>query len=159
MLKRKSRILISVLCITGIILSLIYIAFFMNKKENNIKEYVIIEEGIESINSMYGEEIIKRGNYKNGDDYISIDDVENMLETLGLEDIKNVIRVKLGKADKISRENWYEILGFVSNANGMKKICDTKEINIYSIDKENKNIITDDGSNVYNLSLDNLYDK
>ena len=60
MLKRKSRILISVLCITGIILSLIYIAFFMNKKENNIKEYVIIEEGIESINSMYGEEIISQ---------------------------------------------------------------------------------------------------
>ncbi len=159
MLKKKSRILISVLCITGIILSLIYIAFFMNKKENNIKEYVIIEEGIESINSMYGEEIIKRGNYKNGDDYISIDDVENMLETLGLEDIKNVIRVKLGKADKISRENWYEILGFVSNANGMKKICDTKEINIYSIDKENKNIISDAGSYVYNLALDNLDDK
>ena len=55
MLKRKSKILISAICITGIVFALIYIAFFMNKKENTIKEYVIIEEGIESINSMYGE--------------------------------------------------------------------------------------------------------
>lgn len=159
MLGKKNKIIISFISITIIMAVLIYMLFFMNGNKNMVKEYVMTEEGIESINAMYGEDIVDRSAFKNGDDYLDIEDIENILDMIGLGEYKANIRIMIGKSEKISRNRWIDILELISKANGMEQICDIKEINVYETDIENKKIISDNGEYIYNLVTDECKDK
>ena len=107
----------------------VYIYFARQDKEPAVKEYVIIEECIDSVNAMYGEDIIDRNAFSNGESYAKSEDVLKIIDKLGFDEgFGTGIGLKIGKSKKISREKWQDVLVMISSANGMGDICKEKEI-------------------------------
>ncbi len=138
----------------------VYIYFARQDKEPAVKEYVIIEECIDSVNAMYGEDIIDRNAFSNGESYAKSEDVLKIIDKLGFDEgFGTGIGLKIGKSKKISREKWQDVLVMISSANGMGDICKEKEINAYYIDEDAKEVISDNGRYSYGMTTKNLMDK
>lgn len=157
-MKNKKNFILLGVCLIIVVFSIV-ISWVLERKNKNksVKEYVTTIECINSVNSLYGENLIDSKDFKNTNLAAGYKDIKIILGKLGLEDeLCKEIKLSVGK-NQISRSKWMEVLKLISETSEIGKICKMSELSVYAV--EDKIIVSDSGKYTYSEAADYLVDK
>lgn len=148
------RLILAFLCLLIIVLIFIYIKID-NSRNKSSSDYITIERCIISINTLYGENIVSQDSFKNVKSSASKKDIKVILSKAGIsEGISSDIKGK-NATDK----EWLNILNKIIDDSGMREICQSKELSVFSVNSETNELMTDEGKYLYQGDAGEFRDK
>lgn len=152
--RADKRLILALLCLLLMVLIFIYVKID-NARSKSSGDYVTIEKCVNSINTLYGENIIDFDSFKNVKGAAKKKDIKIMLNKAGIPgDILSDIKGK-----KVNNKEWLDILNKIIDTSGMGDICDTKEISVFDMAGDTNELITDEGRYLYEGSAGKFKDK